>query len=328
MARGANQKIKILYLARILSERTDEAHGLSMEEIAQALAEHGVDAERKALYDDLEVLRVFGMDIEKRKGKTVTYHLVSRAFELPELKLLVDAVQSSKFITHKKSTELIKKIEGFASRYEAQSLGRQVYVANRVKTMNESIYYTVDYIHEAIGKNVKIAFRYFDWNEKKEKQFRHDGKTYCVSPWALTWDDENYYMIGYDGENGAIRHYRVDKMANLAVTDEARDGGELFSDFDMAVYSKQTFGMFGGREETVTLSCKNELAGVMIDRFGQDVTFRKVSDTHFEFRAKVHVSPLFLTWLMNFGSGVKIESPAWVQDEFLRLAKEAIGQYE
>ena len=169
MPKGANQKIKILYLMRILLECTDDNHGLTLEEISNALLERGVEAERKTLYDDLEVLRVFGLDIEKRKDKTVRYHVVSRTFELPELKLLVDAVQSSKFITHKKSRELIKKIESLASHYEARQLQRQVFVANRIKTMNESIYYTVDYIHEAINKNIKVSFQYFRWNEKKKR---------------------------------------------------------------------------------------------------------------------------------------------------------------
>lgn len=327
MPKKANQKIKILYLMRILLERTDEEHGLTLNEISDALQEYGVDAERKTLYDDLEVLRVFGLDIEKRKDKTVRYHVVSREFELPELKLLVDAVQSSKFITRKKSNELIQKIESFASRYDAQQLQRQVFVANRIKTMNESIYYTVDYIHEAINRNIKVSFHYFEWNEKKEKQLRHDGKRYLISPWALTWDDENYYMIGFDSDSGIIKHYRVDKMLNIQLTEKKRDGADLFQNFDMALYSKKTFGMYGGKEETVTLRCKNHLAGVMIDRFGQDVTFRNVSDTHFELSVKVHASPPFLTWLMNFSSEVTILSPENVRQDFIELATEALSQY-
>lgn len=328
MPKGANQKIKILYLMKILLERTDEDHGLTLEEISAALAERGVEAERKTLYDDLDVLRVFGLDIEKRKGKTVRYHVVSRDFELPELKLLVDAVQSSKFITHRKSMELIKKIEGFTSRYEAVQLQRQVTVANRVKTMNESIYYIVDDIHEAIGKNVQVTFRYFKWDANKKKQFRHDGKTYRVSPWALTWDDENYYMIGYDAESGIVKHYRVDKMAQLELTDEKRDGAEQLQRFDMAAYSKKTFGMYGGKETDVTLRCKNYLADVMIDRFGHDVTFVPDGEGWFTFRVKVYVSPLFLTWLMNFGADITILSPRNVIDDFVNTTRKALAQYE
>ena len=269
-----NQKIKILYLMRILLERTDDLHGLMLEEIAEALSAFGVEAERKTLYDDLEVLRTFGMDIVKRKeAKVVRYYVVSRSFELPELKLLVDAVQSSKFITHKKSLELIKKLECYASSHQARKLNRQVYVANRIKTMNESIYYTVDYIHEAISANKKISFQYFHWNEKKERVLAHDGKSYRVSPFALTWDDENYYMIAYDSDAAKIKHFRVDKMLHLQLLEEKRDGAEQFEDFDMALYSQKTFSMFGGEEETVTLRCSNKLAGVVIDRFGNDTLF-------------------------------------------------------
>lgn len=328
MAKRANQKIKILYLMKILYERTDDEHGLTLHELSEALLEYGVEAERKTLYDDLEVLRLFGMDIEARKDKSVRYHVVSRDFELPELKLLVDAVQSSKFITHKKSNELIRKIETFTSHYEAQKLQRQVYVANRIKTMNESIYYTVDTVHEAITKNVRIRFSYFEWNAQKEKVLRHDGKRYEISPWALTWDDENYYLIGYDSDAGIIKHYRVDKMTSLSLTDISRDGAAMFSDFDMAQYSKKTFGMYGGKEEQVTLRFSNRLAGVVIDRFGQDVVLLKDGKDYFRTTVKVAVSPTFLSWVLNFGEQVKILSPASVQEAYKDLLKSTLAQYE
>ncbi len=314
MPRGANQKIKTLYLMRILLERTDENHGLTAEELIAALRDMDVDAERKALYDDIETLRVFGLDIETRRGKHTTYHVVSREFELPELKLLVDAVQSSKFITQKKSSELIKKLSNFASRQEAQQLRRNVVVHNRIKTMNESIYYFVDAIHEAIGKNVKITFQYYTWNEQKEKVLRHDGRLYEISPWALTWDDENYYLIGFDSSAGTIKHFRVDKMQKIQLTAAKRDGEAHFKDFDLGAYSKKTFGMYGGQEETVTLRCKNHLAAIMIDRFGQDIVFRKVDEEHFEFHIKVQTSPLFYAWVLNFGDEIKITAPLSVQE--------------
>lgn len=327
MAKLSNQKMKVLYLAKILLERTDEDNALSLAQIIEALSEYGVTAERKSLYDDFEALRVFGIDVEKKHGKTVEYYIANREFELAELKLLVDAVQASKFITHKKSTELIKKIEGFASVHEARQLHRQVFVANRIKTMNESIYYTVDYIHDAISGNSQISFEYFDWNEKKEKVLRHDGKLYVVSPWALTWDDENYYMIAYDAEAEKIKHYRVDKMLNITVLSTEREGAENFEDFDMALYSKKTFGMYGGKDEFVTIQCKNSLAGVMVDRFGADVIMTPVDPEHFSVTIKVAISPLFFTWIMNFGADIKIISPQNVIDEFLATAKKAIEQY-
>lgn len=327
MAKSSNQKLKILYLLKILSERTDEEHAMTLAEIIDALGEYGVSAERKSLYDDFEALRVFGFDVEKKQGKTVGYYIANREFELPELKLLVDAVQASKFITRKKSTELIRKIEGFASVHEAQQLHRQVFVTNRIKTMNESIYYSVDYIHDAISGNSQISFKYFDWNEKKEKVLRHGGKDYEVSPWALTWDDENYYMIAYDSEAETIKHYRVDKMLGISVLEKKREGASVFEDFDMALYSKKTFGMYGGRDEFVTLLCKKSLAGVVVDRFGTETIITPVDEEHFSFTVKVSVSPLFLTWVMNFGTDMKILSPQSVIDEFVDLAKKAIEQY-
>lgn len=328
MPKASTQKIKILYLMKILLDNTDDEHGMTTAEILSALEEHGIEAERKTIYDDLEVLRVFGLDIEMRKDKNVRYHVVSRNFELPELKLLVDAVQASKFITHKKSHELIKKLEGFASRYQAQQLQRQVFVSNRIKTMNESIYYTVDYLHEAISTNSKISFQYFEWNEQKEKQLRHNGAFYKISPWALTWDDENYYLIAYDSDAEKIKHYRVDKMVNLKLLPDKRDGERFFKDFDMALYSKKTFGMYRGEEEIVTLRCKNYLAGVIVDRFGQDIIFRKTDDEYFEISVKVSVSPLFLSWVLNFGTDILIVSPQNVKDEYVSLLEKTLKQYQ
>lgn len=328
MAKSSNQKLKILYLMKIMLENTDDRHCLTINQIIEKLNAYGVSAERKSLYDDFEALRVFGVDIEKKLGKTVGYYVACRDFELPELKLLVDAVQSSKFITRKKSEELIRKIESFTSKYEASQLQRQVYVANRIKTMNESIYYIVDDINSAIADNLQISFKYFDWNEKKEKVLRHDEKLYTVSPWALTWDDENYYMIAFESESNKIKHYRVDKMVGITVLSKNRDGEKEFKNFDMALYSKKTFGMFGGEDTEVTLICKNELAGIIIDRFGRDVPFRNIDEEHFEITAKVAVSPLFLTWLMNFGADIKIVSPQNVIEEFKNIAKAALSPYE
>lgn len=328
MAKSSNQKLKLLYLMKIMLEKTDEEHGLTTAQIIESLNGYDVGAERKSIYDDIEALRFYGLDIiQTRNGRNTDYRVVSRDFEMPELKLLVDAVQSSKFITRKKSDELIKKIEGFASVHEAHILHRQVFVANRIKTMNESIYYTVDYIHDAISGDNRIAFKYFDWNEKKEKILRHGGKTYEVSPWALTWDDENYYMIAYDSEAKKIKHYRVDKMLNISVLSEKREGAEKFKDFDMALYSKKTFGMYGGRDEFVTIRCKNSLAGVIVDRFGQETIMTPEDDEHFTFTVKVSVSPLFLTWVMNFGTDMKILSPKCVIDELKELALKTIEQY-
>lgn len=330
MSKNPKQKYKILYVMRLLYEETDERNGLTVKDIINSLEKMGVNAERKSVYDDIETLCDYGMDIEKRKGAggAVSYHLMSREFELAELKLLVDAVQASKFITRKKSEELINKLESLAGRKQAQQLKRQVYVSNRIKTMNESIYYSVDYIHGAMIDDKRISFKYFDWNEKKEKVLRHGGRKYTVSPWALMWDDENYYLIAYDSRSGQKKHYRVDRMMEMQVTEEPREGGEELSGVDTALYSKQTFGMYGGREETVRLRCHNSLANVMVDRFGKETTFFTADAEHFDIVVKVTVSPVFLSWVATFGSDIRIMSPENVIDEYLALLERATKQYE
>lgn len=334
MPKSPNQKMKPLLLQRILLERTDEDHGLTVPELIALLEEEGVAAERKSVYSDLQTLADFGLDIVKRKenGKVV-YYVGARTFELPELKLLVDAVQSSRFITHKKSNQLIQKVEGFASRYQAQQLQRQVFVANRVKTMNESIYINVDKIYEAIAANRRITYRYLDWVFQDgaaggyEKQFRRQGKTYRISPWSLCWADERYYMIGFDSEVGLIKHYRVDKMLGISLTDEPRDGQEHFEHFDMAVYTRQVFGMFGGNEQTVTLRFENRLLGVVLDRFGEDVPIRREDADTFQVRVRVAVSPQFLSWVFSFGGGARIVSPAAVADTMREQLASVMKQY-
>ena len=329
MAERSKQKLKLIYLMQILMEKTDETHSITMAEMITALKAYGITAERKSLYDDIECLRTYGLEIiGTQEGRTYCYQVVNRQFELAELKLLVDSVQSARFITAKKTNELIKKIEGLASKYEASKLHRQVYVTQRVKTINESIYYNVDAIHTAIAENSQITFQYFQWNVKKEMELRKGGALYRVSPWALSCDDENYYMIGYDSDENKIKHYRVDKMTKIQPTEEKRDGAEFFADFDMALYSKQTFGMYGGREETVTLRCENKLANVMIDKFGFDTAFLNITDTHFDMRVKVFVSPVFLTWIMNFGADVTVLSPESVKDELTALASDVLAQYK
>ena len=328
MAKSSNQKLKLLYLLQILNERTDDEHGLSMQEIIAALGKYDIEAERKSIYSDLELLEQFGVDIEKRKSSTTTYHVVSRDFELPELKLLVDAVQASKFISPNKSNEIIKKLEKMTSRYEAAQLQRQVYVANRIKNMNSSILYVVDDIHRAIINNKKISFQYFEWNMNREKQLKRDGKVYFASPWGLTWDDENYYLIAYDTEIDSIKHYRVDKMINIKVLDEAREGAETFEGFDMGVYSKKTFGMFGGDDEQVTLKCNKSIANAVVDRFGSDVIMIPVDDDHFEVSTKVSVSPTFLGWVAMFGKNMMIKSPVSVVEKFKEHINETIKLYE
>lgn len=310
MAKGRNQKLKLLYLMRIFLEKTDENHSISMSEIISSLEAYDVTAERKSIYDDIECLRTYGIDIiGENNEKGYKYYVGSRLFELPELKLLVDSIQSAKFITAKKSNELIKKLESFASKYEASQLQRQVYVSERVKTMNESIYYNVDFIHSAINVNSKITFQYFNWDVNKKMVLRHNGERYKLSPWALTCDNDNYYLIAYDSKQEKIKHFRVDKMLKIEIIDEEREGVDIFKAFDMATYSKKMFGMFTGEEQLVKLECANNMAGVIIDRFGKDLSFNKISSDVFTVNVKVVLSPQFFSWLMALGEGVKLVAP-------------------
>lgn len=269
------------------------------------------------------------MDIVgEQHDRTYYYYLVSRQFELAELKLLVDSVQSAKFITERKTNQLIKKIEGLASKYQASQLQHQVYVSQRVKTTNEKIYYNVDKIHTAIDRNSMISFQYFQWNVKKEMVLRKDGEPYIVSPWALTWDDENYYMVAIDSSDEKVKHFRVDKMLNIEFLDKPRLGGEKFSgqNADVGLYAKKVFGMFSGKEEIVKLECKNEMAGVIIDRFGKDTMFIPKDDEHFTANVKVIVSNQFISWIFSLGDGVKIVEPEdileKVKTEVERLSKQ------
>lgn len=240
MPKGTNNKFKLYRLAQIMLEKTDDEHYITMPEILSALKEYDITADRKTIYADLKDLEQFGIEIEGEPvGNKYHYHVISRSFELPELKLLVDAIQSSKFITARKTNSLIKKLETLVSKYDAAKLQRQVYVSGRIKTMNESIYYTVDAIHNAISENKKIQFQYYQWNVKKEMELRHGGAYYHISPWGLSWDDENYYMIGYDSEANLIKHFRVDKMLHLQMMDEKREGKEHFKKLDMADYAKK-----------------------------------------------------------------------------------------
>ena len=302
-------------------EKTDDSHRLTMAEIQDHLLAYGVTADRKSLYDDMEALRVLGIDvIGEKDGRNYYYHVGEKRFEVAELKLLVDAVQSSKFITEKKSDELIKKLTGLVSEYEAGQLKREVVVKGRIKTMNESIYYIVDDIHNAMIANRRIQFDYYRWNAKKELVRRKD-EAYEVSPWALTWDDENYYLIAYDGGAEMIKHYRVDKMKNIKVTDKVRDGKENFARFDAAAYSKMNFGMFSGSETLVAMDFSEDMAGVIIDRFGSDITIipSKERNGWFETHVKVALSAQFLGWIFSLGPSVVIKGPEEAVKKFRSL---------
>lgn len=327
MAKSANQKLKLLYLLKFLMQFSDEKHPLSTAQIIEELSKNNISAERKSIYDDIEALRLFGIDIIQLKGKNGGYYIGERDFELPELKLLVDSVQSSKFITQDKTYRLIKKIENLASVYDGQLLQRQVFVTNRVKSMNESIYYAVDTVSDAITQNKKIRYQYFEYTVSKERRFRHNGKFYEVSPFALIWDDENYYMLAWDSEAQKMKHYRVDKMYKVSMTEFERDGNDEFRKVDMSAYTKTVFGMFGGNEQKVKLRFANHLVGAVLDRFGRDTIIVKDGDEHFTVCVNVAVSQQFLAWVFGFGTDAEILSPEEVLNEMKNQAAAVAAKY-
>lgn len=329
MARSSYQKLKPLYIMNYLLQNSDEEHPVTIKQIVEYLGAQGISAERKSIYDDIEALRFYGLDIiHVDAGRFQGYYVAQRNFELPELKLLVDSVQSSKFITHKKTMTLIRKIEKLASIHEAQLLQRQVYVKNRIKTMNESIYYNVDAIHDGISQNRKIQFKYFEYTVEKTRHYRKDGAFYVVSPYALTWDDENYYMVAFDSEAGIIKHYRVDKMTDISTLEEHRDGKDAFEALDMAVYARKVFGMFSGEDVTVRLRFENHLVGAVLDRLGQDVMIVRDGDDHFTVSAEVVVSPQFFAWVCGFGTAAQIIGPEHVVREMADHVKGIAAMYE
>lgn len=316
MAKSARQKLKLLYIIKLLTENTDENHPASTADIIAYLDANGIHSERKSIYDDIEKLCDFGYDIvQVHSWLGGGYYMASREFELAELKLLVDAVQSSRFITSRKSRSLIKKLELLAGKQDAGKLQRQVYVAGRIKTENESIYYNIDNIHRAIQENRQISFQYLDWNLNKELVPRVGGKR-KVSPWALIWREENYYLAAYDSVDGIMKHYRVDKMGHVDVLKDEREGLEQFEMVDPAVYTNLTFGMFSGDEETVTLQFPNRLIGVVLDRFGREADIRPMTDRVFRIRVRVAVSGQFFGWLAGIGREAVIVSPAAVKEQY------------
>lgn len=329
MARSSFQKLKTTYVMLYLLQNSDEEHPVTVHQIIDYLESKGIAAERKSIYSDIEALQYMGVDvIMVDRGRFHGYYVASRIFELPELKLLVDSVQSSKFITHKKTTELIRKIEQLASIHEAQLLNRQVFVKNRIKSMNESIYYNVDEIHSGISTNRKIRFKYFEYDVNKEKKFRRDGAYYVVSPYAMTWDDENYYLVAYESGLDRMIHYRVDKMADISVTDEERDGQEAYKALDLAVYTQKTFGMFAGDEISVQLRFKNSLVGAVLDRLGRDVFIVPDGNNHFTVRVDVVVSPQFFAWVLGFGDSAKILGPSAVVEQMRQYLRDVTPLYK
>lgn len=318
MPKESNQKLKLLYLLKILYEESDEEHFVPMPYILDKLSAYGINAERKSVYSDLSYLEQFGFDIISQKGKKSGYALLSRNFEMPELKHLVDSVQASKFITEKKANALIKKLESLTSNHNAKKLHRQVYVSQSVKSANETIYYNVDTLHEAILQRKKVAFKYFEYNIKKERVLKNNGEDYIASPYSLTICDEKYYLVSHCTKHENFSNFRVDKMENIRILDEEITDYKSFAgeSFSIADYSKKLFSMFSGDIIEVKLLCENSVVNAVIDRFGQDVLIRREDDLHFIATLKISQSPTFFAWVFTFGDKMKILSPEDTVNKF------------
>lgn len=328
MPSDVSPKLKLLYLMKIFLEKTDETHAITMPEILSSLESYGISAERKSIYSDIENLRTYGMDIiGEQHDRAFYYHVGERQFELAELKLLVDSVQSARFITQKKSNALIKKIEGLSSKYEASKLQRQVYVTERVKSDNEMILINIDAIHTAISENSKIRFQYCNWNLEKKLEPRRNGDYYELSPWALTLSDENYYLVTFDSKDNMIKYFRVDKMLHISLTEAPREGKDAFDKFDIAAYAKKRFSMYDGEEKTVKLLVENSYIGVIIDRFGKDIPIMKKDDTHVCVNVNVAVSNHFYAWVLSMNDKIEIVGPESVRDEVRDYVKRLNSQY-
>ncbi len=328
MSKSLNQKAKLFYLLEIFKKETDDSHGLTTDELIRKMNSKGIKVERKTMGEDIRLLSDLGYDIlSERRGRQFYYYMGNREFELAEIKMLVDLIQSSKFITDKKSKSLISKIGNLTSKYEKKQLDRQVFITGRLKTQNEQIYYNVDRLHSAISSNVIVTFYYLQWDMDKKQIKKYDGKVYKVSPWGLTWNNEKYYLLAHDEESKEIRHYRVDKMENIELTDEGRNGEEKYSRIDPALYTKQVFGMYGGELTKVRFEVKNSCIGIILDRFGPDIDIEKKSDT-FEFEADVAISDQFFGWILSIGNGVRIIGPDRVVDEIKAMIEERRKLYK
>lgn len=330
MARKANQKLKILYLRQMLLEETDDYHGLTMAQIIAKLAEHGVPAERKAIYRDLDSLRDFGMEIIKRSNVETgitEYAVGKREFEFPELMLLADAVQSSRFLTERKSVSLVNHIGKLTSRYQAELLAGRVHVEGRIKMQNESIYYNVNDIQQAIMRGRKITFRYLAYDVDKQVVMRKDGKVYHENPLRLVYRDDFYYLVTYNDDHESFLKYRVDRMRNIKVTAEHVTRNHRIATFDVDEYVAQSFSMYNGESKAVELLVDEDLAGTMIDRFGKDVQMQRADDGKAKVFVTVMVSPTFFGWLAQFGTKARIVSPGDVVQGYRDYLSEIVAQY-
>lgn len=318
MPKQEGQKSKLLTLLRILEQKTDEQHRLNVPQLVALLEQQEIRSERKSIYSDIDTLRSLGYDIQLQRGRGGGYWMAGRAFELSELKLLVDAVQSSKVISAQTSSHIIRKLETLCSEHEGRQLQRQVYVDGRPKSDSRTLLYSIDALHSAINAGRMVRFHY-----------KKNG-TRTVSPWQLAWEGGCYYLIAYQDEKDpvGIRNYRVDRMSNVTVLDQPRCGKKEFQKFDLPSYLRKHFNMFGGAEHRVTLRCTSDLDGIMRERFGKTPLFVPEDDQHFHFDVPICVSDQFFGWVCGFGGKVEILAPAEVRSQMCELTQRLAGQHE
>lgn len=328
MAKGKNHRLRLLYLNRIMLQ-TNENNKISMQEIIDKLKEYNIDSDRKGLYNDFEELRIFGTNVLKGgSARNTRYYVADEQLESSDLKLLIGAVQTSQFLTVQKTNSLTKKLIKLYNNEDSSLYDRKVYIEERTRNMDKSVFKTLDVIYQAITNNKMVLFYYYSWNLYKEKEFHNNGQYIEVSPWAIVWNRDRYYLVAYlfKGETKdytkEIRHYRLDKIYNPSISDSKRKGGRIFNDINMDDYIKQSFGMFAGKVETVTLECANNKANVIIDRFGMDVPIEKVDEEKFRVDIKVAISPKFYSWIMAYGKDVKIVGPESVVKEMKERVNE------
>lgn len=322
MAGVSRQKQKLLRMEFLFRNKTDENHPLTGNQLIEMLSADGIKAERKTIYDDIATLCDSGLNIETtKKGHSNAYYLGERLFQDEELFVLADAVASSKFLTIKKSNELIKKLQTLTSEYKAGELRRSIYVDNRTKAFNESIYYNINTIQNGIFCDRQISFKYFEFNFEKKKQLKHGGETYTVSPFQLIWENDNYYLACYCSKHEKICRYRVDRMTMVELTDTKRR--ELSESEEKELKNqKSLYSMYGGREETLRIRFDNSLMNVVVDRFGEKVICHPDSENSFFINTEVQLAPTFWGWLFQFGSKAKILAPDYVAD----IARERLGE--
>ncbi len=326
MPKTAEQKTRILKLLEILMRETDEEHPLTEARLRAKLSSDGIEAERKTILSDLHALEEYGIDVVNRRGRNGGFFIATRDFELAELKMLVDAVQASKFISEKKSEILIGKLCNLTSRHEAGKLTRQVYVSGRVKQENKVVLITIDAIHTAIAEKRKISFVYNEWTISKKLQPRHNGERYKISPWRLMMEEGYYYLIGYDETAACLKHFRVDKITEVSLLEENRAGETYYEHLDPARYAGETFGMYGGEEMPVTLVCDKSLISVILDRFGNQVNLVEEDETRFRVTVSVRISPVFRGWVLGYGARMRVVEPAQVAEDIRAVARAALAE--